>query len=96
MAEVVKKLGLPQPDGFLYFVEGDCTVWKHQGGQKTIISKSKVKREEGYLYFIDINGDLADPESVLNEGNQAILDSWNTIRSYCEGSNTGVNTDRCK
>ena len=59
MAKVVKKLGLPQPDGFLYFVEGDGTVWKHQGGQKTIISKSKVKREEGYLYFIDINGDLA-------------------------------------
>jgi hypothetical protein len=24
-----------------------------------IISKSKVKREEGYLYFIDLNGDLA-------------------------------------
>ena len=59
MAKVVKKLGLPQPDGFLYFVEGDGTVWKHQGGQKTIISKSKVKREEGYLYFIDLNGDLA-------------------------------------
>jgi len=59
MAEVVKKLGLPQQDGFLYFVENDGTVWKHQGGQKTIVSKSNVKREEGYLYFIDLNGDLA-------------------------------------
>ena len=29
MAELVKKLGLPQPDGFLYFVEKDCTVWKN-------------------------------------------------------------------
>ena len=23
------------------------------------VSKSNVKREEGYLYFIDVNGDLA-------------------------------------
>ena len=60
MAKVVKKLGLPVPlDGFFYFVEEDGTVWKDQGGQKTIMSKSKVKREEGYLYFIDLNGDLA-------------------------------------
>jgi len=59
MAEVVKKLGLPQPDGFLYFVEFDCSVWKHQGGQKKLISDTQVKREEGFLYFIDLNGDLA-------------------------------------
>ena len=59
MAEVVKKLGLAKLDGFLYFVESDGTVWKHKGGQKTIVSKSKIKREEGYLYFIDMNGDLA-------------------------------------
>jgi|TARA_B110000116_G_scaffold162719_1_gene140704 hypothetical protein len=59
MAELVKKLGLPQPDGFLYFVENDCTVWKHQGGQKTLISDVIIDREEGYLYFIDLNGDLA-------------------------------------
>ena len=67
MAKVVKKLGLPQPDGFLYFVEGDGTVWKHQGGQKTIISKSKVKREEGYLYFIDLNGDWLRRQIHSNE-----------------------------
>ena len=59
MAEVVKKLGLPPLDGFLYFVEKDGTVWKHQGGKKTIISEDKFDREEGYLYFIDLNGDLA-------------------------------------
>ena len=59
MAEVVKKLSLPRPTGFLYFVEKDGTVWKHQGGKKTIISKAKIEREEGYLYFIDLNGDLA-------------------------------------
>ena len=34
MAEVVLKLGLPPPEGFLYFVERDNTVWKHQGGSK--------------------------------------------------------------
>jgi len=59
MAKVVKKLGLPKADGFLYFVESDGSVWKHKGGQKTVVSKAKVKREEGYLYFIDMNGDLA-------------------------------------
>ena len=59
MAEVIKKLGLASPEGFLYFVESNGTVWKHQGGHKTIVSKSKIKREEGYLYFIDMNGDLA-------------------------------------
>lgn len=59
MAELVKKLGLPQPNGFLYFVEKDCTVWKHQGGKKILISDTIIDREEGYLYFIDLNGDLA-------------------------------------
>ena len=64
MAELVKKLGLPKPDGFLYFVESDCTVWKHQGGQKTLISDTVIEREEGYLYFIDLNGDLAKKTNV--------------------------------
>ncbi|MDC0526501.1 hypothetical protein OAO35_00940 [Euryarchaeota archaeon] len=64
MAELVKKLGLPQPDGFLYFVEKDCTVWKHQGGQKTLISDAAIEREEGYLYFIDLNGDLAKKSNI--------------------------------
>ena len=59
MAEVVKKLGLPKPEGFLYFVEFDGSVWRHQGGKKTLISETKVDREVGYLYFIDLNGDLA-------------------------------------
>ena len=64
MAELVKKLGLPKPDGFLYFVECDCTVWKHQGGQKTLISDTVIEREEGYLYFIDLNGDLAKKTNI--------------------------------
>ena len=59
MAELVKKLKLPKPDGFLYFVEDDCSVWKHMGGHKELISEGTDKREEGYLYFIDVNGDLA-------------------------------------
>ena len=59
MAEVVKKLGLPKPEGFLYFVEFDGAGWRHQGGKKTLISETKVEREVGYLYFIDLNGDLA-------------------------------------
>jgi hypothetical protein len=64
MADLVKKLGLPQPDGFLYFVEKNCTVWKHQGGQKTLISDVTIEREEGYLYFIDLNGDLAKKSNI--------------------------------
>jgi|TARA_B110000263_G_scaffold174055_1_gene151999 hypothetical protein len=64
MAELVKKLGLPKPDGFLYFVEQDCTVWKHQGGLKTLISEETIEREEGYLYFIDLNGDLAKKSNI--------------------------------
>ena len=59
MAELVKKLKLPKPDGFLYFVEDDCSVWKHMGGYKELISEGTDKREAGYLYFIDVNGDLA-------------------------------------
>ena len=59
MAELVKKLKLPKPDGFLYFVEEDCSVWKHKGGHKELVSDELVKRESGYLYFIDVNGDLA-------------------------------------
>ena len=51
MAELVKKLKLPKPDGFLYFVEDDCSVWKHKGGHKELISKGSNKREKGYLYF---------------------------------------------
>ena len=50
MAELVKKLGLPRQDGFLYFVEEDGTVWKHQGGKKSQVSNSKIEREEGYLF----------------------------------------------
>ena len=42
MAEVVKKLGLPKPEGFLYFVEFDGSVWRHQGGKKTLISETKL------------------------------------------------------
>ncbi len=84
MAEVIKKLGLPKPDGFLYFVESDGTVWKHKGGQKTVVSDAKVEREEGYLYFIDMNGDLSrrhnpqqrDPETdeIFKPGTQVVKD----------------------
>ena len=72
MAEVVLKLGLPPPEGFLYFVELDNTVWKHQGGSKECISDKAVERDEGYLYFIDLNGDLArlsDPQKRDPETN---------------------------
>ena len=72
MAEVVQKLGLPPPEGFLYFVERAGTVWKHQGGSKECIFDNMVERDEGYLYFVDLNGDLArlpDPQKRDSETN---------------------------
>ena len=72
MAEVVLKLGLPPLEGFLYFVERDCTVWKHQGSAKECVSDKTFERDEGYLYFIDLNGDLArlsDPQKRDPETN---------------------------
>ena len=50
MAELVKKLKLPKPDGFLYFVEDDCSVWKHKGGHKELISR--VQMTERKVIFI--------------------------------------------
>ena len=59
MSDLVCKIGLPKPEGFLYFVEMDGTVWKHRGGEKELVHDKKIEREPGYLYFIDLNGDLA-------------------------------------
>ena len=82
MSEVVTKIGLPKPEGFLYFVEMDGTVWKHVGGEKELVYDKKFEREIGYLYFIDLNGDLArlpnnqmrDPETneLYKPGSQVI------------------------
>ena len=45
MAEVVLKLGLPPLEGFLYFVERDCTVWKHQGSAKECVFQIHRSRQ---------------------------------------------------
>tara|TARA_Y100000590_G_C14958685_1_gene727820 strand:+ start:283 stop:540 length:258 start_codon:yes stop_codon:yes gene_type:complete len=84
MAEVVKKLSLPRPTGFLYFVEADGTVWKHAGGEKTVVSDKKIDREPGYLYFIDMNGHLArkpnlqqrdaETNKLFKDGTQSIVE----------------------
>jgi len=31
---------------------------------KTLISEKTIEREEGYLYFIDLNGDLAKKSNI--------------------------------
>ena len=82
MAELVKKLKLPKPDGFLYFVEDDCSVWKHKGGHKELISKGSNKREKGYLYFIDVNGDLArrvNPQQMDEETKKLFKPGTQTV-----------------
>ncbi len=84
MAKVVLKLGLPTLEGFLYFVERDCSVWKHQVSAKECVSAKTFERDEGYLYFIDLNGDLVrlpdpqkrDPETnaLFRPGTQVAAD----------------------
>ena len=46
MAELVKKLKLPKPDGFLYFVEDDCSVWKHKAVTKSLFQKVLIKEKK--------------------------------------------------
>ena len=82
MAEVVKKLGLPKPEAFLYFVEEDGSIWKHQGGQKSLITETEIKREIGFLYFIDLNGDLSrkpNPQQRDRETNKIFKAGTQTI-----------------
>ncbi len=58
-SEKVLELGLPRPEGWLYFVTGDGSVYKVQDGQRELVSEEKVQREQGYNYFVDTDGDVA-------------------------------------
>lgn len=58
-SEKVLELGLPRPQGWLYFVTGDGSVCRVQDGQRELVSQEKVQREPGYNYFVDTDGDVA-------------------------------------
>src|SRR5213593_3088733 len=67
MAEVVSKIGVRREGGYLYFLRGS-DVWKtpmkRAGGPAVEGKAEKVasgdfKREDGYLYFHDRNGNVA-------------------------------------
>src|SRR5438552_14384734 len=67
MAEKVSKLGVKREPGFLYFLRGS-DVWKtpmkRAGGPSAAGKAEKVAagnflRAEGYLYFLDSNGDVS-------------------------------------
>jgi len=67
MAEVVSKIGLQREKGFLYYLKGS-DVWKapmkrageaSAAGKETKVAPGNFSREEGYLYFLDKNGNIA-------------------------------------
>ena len=67
MAEVVAKLGVKRESGFLYFLRGSDvykTPMKRAGGpavegQAQKVAGGNFHREDGYLYFLDKNGNVA-------------------------------------
>jgi hypothetical protein len=67
MAEVVSHVGVKRAAGFLYFLRGS-DIWrtpmKRAGGPSVAGKAEKVHagnftREDGYLYFIDRNGNVS-------------------------------------
>ena len=59
----VKKLGVVRKAGYIYFVGGSpLTVGRSKRGQKgtkSVVQKTTVKREKGFLYFLDSDGDIS-------------------------------------
>jgi hypothetical protein len=45
----------------MYYINKDGDVWKFPrgGGKKTKVCQAGLKREKGFLYFIDKDGDIA-------------------------------------
>ena len=63
MAEVVEKAGVKREKGYLYFLRGS-DVFKQVAGRGRHGVPSKVydgtfEREDGYMYFIDKDGNIA-------------------------------------
>lgn len=68
MNEKVLKLGIKREPGFLYYWEElECSVkrikisasGRDQSAQPETVAKAKITKDLGYLYFIDVDGDLS-------------------------------------
>jgi hypothetical protein len=55
--EKVKKLGIRREPHFMYYLKGD-QVWRTQG-EPIFVVDAGFEREEGYLYFLDQEGDIS-------------------------------------
>lgn len=58
-AEKVLELGLPLPEGWLYFVDAEGRVLRVQDGQREPVTDQAVQREAGFNYYVDRDGDVA-------------------------------------
>lgn len=62
--EKVAKLGIQREAGYLYFVK-QGSIWKTpsrnlgRGGSTTLIQSGGFTQEDGWLYFLDANGDVS-------------------------------------
>ncbi len=62
MYEKVQKLSVKREPGWLYYVKGADLLRKRTGvpgAAEELVAKGKFVREEGYLYTLDAEGDIA-------------------------------------
>lgn len=63
MSEKVKKLDLPRDHKqFLYYIDGEgsvCSKPKKGEGESKVLVPHAITREQGYLYFLDKEGDIS-------------------------------------
>ncbi|HUQ49850.1 MAG TPA: hypothetical protein VM056_03970 [Terriglobales bacterium] len=74
MAEKVTQLKLDRDyRKFLYFIDGVgnvCRKAKAGDSESEILHKEAVSREDGYLYFVDKDGDVARSPRVARGPNK--------------------------
>jgi hypothetical protein len=65
MADKVEKIGIKRESNWQYYING-TDVWRTQvktpsnlTGKEEIVSVGNFKREDGYLYYIDRDGDIS-------------------------------------
>jgi hypothetical protein len=61
--EKVLDCGIEKDEGYVYFVDRRGNLLRMQRGvvrarEETVIEKAVAKREKGYMYYLDDDGDL--------------------------------------
>ena len=65
MGEIVLKNVVEREAGFLFYVDGEGSVWKQKkGGDKMLIHKNIVEREPHHLYYIDKPGNICKAKMI--------------------------------